>query len=189
MQDFCISARVEDLRTASQNVYNACLTYVCKSLMIPNSALYFDRKTYRYNIPNVFLICQTYCYLCNTYEKEISIIGFSNLTSINRDTIFEWNNNPSNYIYIDLFGNEITISNSDIYKMLNQGREESLSNMLISGKRNPVGILGALNHRFGWNTQNQVLEVRQTALVERSALGISAKPTENDDIKPPTTDQ
>jgi hypothetical protein len=42
-------------------------------------------------------------------------------------------------------------SSYDIYKKLNQSREESLSNKLVTGKQNPVGILGVLNRHYSWN--------------------------------------
>ena len=38
-----------------------------------------------------------------------------------------------------------------MYQKLRANNEESLSGLLISGKRNPVAILGALNRRHGWN--------------------------------------
>ena len=30
-------------------------------------------------------------------------------------------------------------------------RDERLSNKLVTGKQNPVGVLGVLNHHYGWN--------------------------------------
>ena len=38
-----------------------------------------------------------------------------------------------------------------MYKKLSQFREESLSNKLVTGKQNPVGILGVLNRHYQWN--------------------------------------
>ena len=79
------------------------------------------------------------------YSKEISIIGFSNLTGIDPDTFYNWGNK-------ECMVNEKAF---EIYKKLKRTHEESLGNMLASGK-NPVGILGILNHRFGWNTANTI---------------------------------
>lgn len=190
IEPFCLKYQIEDIRAASQSIWNGFLTYVCNTLVKPNKALIYNYNLSRYKIDMIYPLCEFYITLCELYEKEVSIVGFSKLTGINTDTINEWGTNNYLYSYIDSITHEtITINSAVIYKNLHNAREESLSNMLISGKRNPVGILGALNHRFGWNTQNQVLEVRQTALIERSALGISAKPTETDDIKPPSTDQ
>ena len=49
--------------------------------------------------------------------------------------------------------------------------EGSLSDILTSGKRNPVAILGALNHRHGWNMPG----VRDQA-PRRQALPAAALP-------------
>lgn len=75
------------------------------------------------------------------YDKEISITGFSYLTGINQDTIHDWGNNI----------NKLSSSSCEIYKKLHKGREESLSNKLVTGKQNPVGILGVLNRHYQWN--------------------------------------
>jgi hypothetical protein len=75
------------------------------------------------------------------YNKEVSIIGFSNLTGIDTDTINDWGNNS----------NKLSTSCSVIYKKLSKMREESLSNKLADGKQNPVGILAILNRHYQWN--------------------------------------
>ena len=40
---------------------------------------------------------------------------------------------------------------SEIFKKLNSERERTLSDRLASGKVNPVGVLGCLNHWHGWS--------------------------------------
>ena len=37
-----------------------------------------------------------------------------------------------------------------IYKKLSQFREESLSNKLVTGNKNPVGVIAVLNRQYGW---------------------------------------
>jgi hypothetical protein len=53
-----------------------------------------------------------------------------------------------------------------IYKILAQMREESLSDKLVSGKATPVGILGILNHHYGWSqpgvSREEVKERKRT---------------------------
>ena len=68
-------------------------------------------------------------------------MGFGKLTGISQDTLYRWGAETS----------RPSSSGSEIFKKLTTEREESLSNMLISGKRNPVGLLGALNRHYGWN--------------------------------------
>lgn len=60
---------------------------------------------------------------------------FGKLTGITQDTLYQWGAETS----------RPSSTASEIFKKLRCEREESLSNILISGKRNPVGLLGALN--------------------------------------------
>ena len=78
--------------------------------------------------------------MCYEYSKEVSILGFSKLTGITKETIYTWLN-----------GAELSRGTSAIAKKLNTEREESLSNKLVSSKGNPVGVLGILNRHYGWN--------------------------------------
>ena len=79
--------------------------------------------------------------MCMRYDKEVSIIGFSTLTGIDESIIYDWGNGES--------GKLSTLS-SKIYKKLNQFREESLSNKLVTGNKNPVGVIAVLNRQYGW---------------------------------------
>ena len=74
------------------------------------------------------------------YDKEISINGFTFLTGISQDCIYAWGNNSR----------ELSTSGNEIYKKLNQYREESLSNKLVTGNKNPVGVIAVLNRQYGW---------------------------------------
>ena len=78
--------------------------------------------------------------MCYEYSKEVSVLGFSKMTGIVLDTLYQWVNNPDS-----------ERGSSEIVKNLQVEREESLSNKLASGKGNPVGILGILNRHYGWN--------------------------------------
>ena len=46
--------------------------------------------------------------------------------------------------------NKLSSGGFEIYKKLNQEREESLSNKLADGKQNPVGVIAILNRQYGW---------------------------------------
>ena len=75
------------------------------------------------------------------YDKEVSAIGFSLLTGIDRYTIATWRDE----------GTKSSPLSSDIGKKISDFREESLSAKLATAKRNPVGILAILNRHYGWN--------------------------------------
>lgn len=142
LDNFCDDFQIEDMSKESQNKWNAALLYIYKYVFKDKNILIKPHTVSNsYDIPLVNIICDIYINYCYLYDKEISILGFSKLTGINQDTIYSWGNNEY-----------MSSSNaSEIYKKLNKEREESLSNILISGKRNPVGILGALNRHYQWN--------------------------------------
>lgn len=143
---------IEDLRAVPQSVWNGCLTYIQRNVFKANPGILKSHKlinnnnaimrsTYNaYNYPLVINVLDYYIYLCQLYNKEISIMGFSNLTGINTEVINNW-------------GNEVNKSSQEssvIYKKLVEFREESLSNKLADGKQNPVGVIAMLNRHYGW---------------------------------------
>ena len=142
LAEFCENMQIDDMTKETQNRWNAALLYINKYVFKGKGLLYTnDRLCNRYDIDKVNALCDIYINLCYMYDKEVSIMGFSKLSGIDTDTINSW-------------GNEEYMASSNasvIYKKLTKEREESLSGMLISGKRNPVGILGALNRHYQWN--------------------------------------
>ena len=168
MKLYCEENGVQNMRQESQSVWNSCLRYIYKHVFYKTDLL--KSKTIRhiennsipstfnaYNIDTVLYVLDIYIYdLCFKYDKEISLIGFSTLTGINIDTLIEW-------------GRDASSSSSVIYQKLHSFREESLSNKLATGNKNPVGILAILNRHYSWNLpgvsretdKKQVLSVDQ----------------------------
>lgn len=167
---FCEQQNIKDLKAESQSVWNAALIYIKRNVFKDRSKLK-DKSNIninnnnivsnfnRYNYILVNNICDYYIYLCLMYDKEVSQLGFSNLTGISLESLNEWGNNV----------NKLSKVSSEIYKKLNYFREESLSNKLATGNKNPVGILAILNRHYQWNlpgvsrenNKQQVLSVEQ----------------------------
>lgn len=146
ISQYCIDHNLDkkDLYTMDQSRWNSVLMYIYQYAFKPVDT---DKRQYNehsnINYSDVELlqsICNIYINLCYEYSKEISILGFSKLTGINPDTIYTWGKDAG-----------LSRGTSEIYKNLNREREESLSVRLVSGKGNPVGILGILNRHYGWN--------------------------------------
>lgn len=76
--------------------------------------------------------------MCMKYDKEVSILGFSSLTGIPDSTIYDWGKNT------------LSSTASEILEKLRKYQEESLSNKLVTGAKNPVGVIAILNRRYGW---------------------------------------
>lgn len=146
ISQYCIDHNLDhkDLYTMDQSRWNSVLMYIYQYAFKPTDT---DKRQYNehsnINYSDIDLlksVCNIYINLCYEYSKEISILGFSKLTGINPDTIYTWGKEDG-----------LSRGTSEIYKNLNREREESLSVRLVSGKGNPVGILGILNRHYGWN--------------------------------------
>ena len=149
LDQYCIEHGIKnnDLYKIDQSRWNSVLLYIYKHVFKPTPN---NNPNYRYNgksnidYSNKELldnVCDIYINMCYEYSKEVSIMGFSKLTGITVETLYEWLRN----------GGEVERGSSEVAKKLNAEREESLSVRLVSGKGNPVGILGILNRHYGWN--------------------------------------
>ena len=149
---FCEENGIEDMKKESQSVWNGALRYIRRHVFNNKDVLKSkdNINIYNNNIPSTFNaynydtvnnICDIPIDLCFINDKEVSIIGFSNLTGIDTELIYNWGNENT----------KLSTTSFKIYKKLSQFREESLSNKLVTGKQNPVGILGVLNRHYQWN--------------------------------------
>lgn len=189
---FCEKQEIKDLRAMPQSVWNGCLMFIRKNVFPKDSNRLKDHNIYnidnntihsnfnRYNYSLVNDVLDIYIYLCTVYDKEISIIGFSNLTGIDTDVIYTWHNER-----------EPGSLSNEIYKKLNRLREESLSNKLATGNKNPVGILAILNRHYAWNlpgvsretdSSRRALSVDQLPKLGQIAQKPQTKQIENQDI-------
>ena len=149
---FCEENNIEDLKKESQSVWNSCLYYIYKHVFkntnilkdntlmdIPNNNI--KSSCNRYNIDMCMKVLDIYIYdMCMKYDKEVSLIGYSTLTGINRQTVYDWSNG--------VHGS--SAEGIDVFQKLKAFREESLSNKLVTGAKNPVGVIAVLNRQFGW---------------------------------------
>lgn len=148
---FCEENGIEDMAAESQSRWNGALRYIRKhvfankdvlksksNINIYNNVIPSNFNAYNYDVVND--ICDIYIDMCFNNDKEISVIGFSNLTGITNEVISLWGNNEQ----------RLSATSFEIYKKLKTFREESLSNKLATGKQNPVGVIAILNRQYGW---------------------------------------
>lgn len=172
---FCEEKKIKDLRKESQAVWNACLIYVQKNvfsdrkklksttLIDSNSgAIKTNYNAYDYELLND--ICDIYIYMCMLYEKEVSVVGYSLLTGITQDMLYKWYDGVIKSSKVS----------QEIPKKLIRFREESLSDKLVTGARNPVGVIAVLNRQFGWQspyTSDSNRQVQPLSVNELPKLG------------------
>lgn len=157
LEEFCEKNNIDDMKKEPQNVWNAALMYIRRNVFNTPGMLkdktpldgYHNDNYYlnnsncnRYDMKIIHDVCDYYIYLCMLYAKEISTIGFCNLTGITIQTIYNWGHE----------GGDSSTARFELCKKLKDFNEESLSNILISGTRQPVGVIAALNRRHGWNS-------------------------------------
>ena len=188
---FCEEQNIKDMKKEPQSVWNGALMYIKRHVFnvpgilkmskplegyINNNKGINKSNCNSYDIELVNGVCDYYIYLCNLYDKEISIIGFSNLTGIDTDSINNWGNET----------NALSTAGLVVYKKLHQGREESLSNKLVTGKQNPVGVLGVLNRHYGWNApgiRNDNNKIPARSAAELPQLDTTKDETQYIDVK------
>lgn len=161
VSDFCEEYNIPDLKTETQNVFNGCLRYVYKRVFKPHGKYSVDNRynsVLNYNDIDLFYgVLYHYIYLCDIYGKAVNVMSFSAMTGIHKSVIYDWYNGlvrESNPKY------------ADVFKILDSERERSLSDLLVSGKRQPIGVLAVLNHEKGWNLPGSTREVKHVASVE-----------------------
>lgn len=184
---FCEENGIDDMKKESQSVWNGALRYIRRHVFNNKDVLKSkdNINIYNNNIPSTFnaynydtvnSVCDIYIDLCFINDKEVSIIGFSNLTGIDNETINVWGNND----------NKLSSLSFGIYKKLSQFREESLSNKLVTGNKNPVGVIAVLNRQYGWAspyTSDSNRQKRSLTAAELPKLGTNNQQKSLQDTK------
>ena len=154
LNEFKENQEIEDFKQVGQSVWNGALRYVYNNVFknnkqslkqhnnIVNNNNIMDSTYNMYNYDLLDNILDIYIYYCQINNKEISIIGYSILTGIDQENIYNWANDDK----------KLSSKGFKIYKKLSQMREESLSNKLADGKQNPVGVIAMLNRHYGWSS-------------------------------------
>lgn len=161
---FCEEHNIGDMTKEPQSRWNAALMYINKHVFGDKSTLKLNKNInkantncimnsnfYMYDLDKLDYILYIYYYLCSVYDKECSIMGYSLLTGINYDTLMDWGADER----------KLSTKSFDIVQKLRIFREESLSNKLATGNKNPVGILAILNRHYSWNLPGVSRETNQ----------------------------
>ena len=173
---------IEDMEKESQNKWSAAMRYVGQHVFkgtqklkeapaIVHEGFPGLANNNAYDLDKVNALTDYYINLCYEYDKEVSMNGFSFISCIPLDVLTVWSG-----VYTDGYQKNIRKTGekgASIIRKVRANNEESLSGMLISGgKRSPVGILGALNRKHGWN-MGQPIEIQRNGLPNRTAADIA----------------
>lgn len=126
----------------------------CNKLLKLNNAQYneYDRVKVYYVYEHI------YKRLCNSHCQEITLKGFTDMTGIHRQCIYNWSND-NKYIYdggnVELNNNglsdKLSTPTFDIHEKIMKDNEESLFALMKDRRYNPMKLLPKLNKVHGWN--------------------------------------
>ena len=146
---YCEECNISDLTKESQNRFSGLLGYLQRKVFSKYD-FYCDNNKSCIDYNKLFPVLDFYTALCDKYDKMISTYGFSRMIGIDESTL-----------YITNYRNGASALGVKILKRLNAERERTLSERLASGKVNPVGVLGCLNHWHGWSGVGNMTENRE----------------------------
>lgn len=163
------------------NIFNGMIKYIYIN--------YFKNKTIDYDdIEYIDSVWDIYTLLCYKYNKGPTIIEFSMLININRDTFNTWKNGTTRqYIYYDLNGDRIKDINAYRGKYNNAEYRRELStrhsdtvkkwlaeceNWLYRGatEQNKIGCIFALKANYGYVETAPVPTVNTTQALSAAEL-------------------
>lgn len=147
---FCEENNIQDICSISQNRFNALLYYLYLKVFKDIDLRTKDRVSNKYDLDKIECLCDFFIYMCDKYDKIASVQAFCRLTGVNQSLLYDW-----------AVGGWASAQASRVCKKLNAERERTLSDRLASGKSNPVGVLGCLNHWHGWSGVGNMAEDRE----------------------------
>lgn len=176
LKDYCEKYNF-DLKKETQNIFHGCMKYIyIHTFLIDNSTLKIKpiypvsnsinnlKTSYgAYDINKLYELLLWYEFTADTYDKAITLAGYSKLSGVGRSTIYGWRETET-YNDDRYTGKAATSSRSDFVKKLRELEEDSLTAIGITGKRNVVGTLEALNYSYGHNMPGVSREVGHNAL-------------------------
>lgn len=175
LEQYCIDYDIKDMSKAAQMKWTGALLYIYDHVFKPDdNTVRYNNKTSILNYKDVEQltdIANIYMRLCYINEKEISIDGFSKLTGISKQTLYNWENKEYRYNkYIDIntgkeikdiaewklnnrgeYKTEPSTTHLDFIQKLREEEEESTYQRASDVKGNQTIFLAKLNKRNGWN--------------------------------------
>lgn len=172
ISNFCDEMGIENLTTATQNQFTAALKVIGRKLFKNSTdirtTVYTDAikdnftDTYgsdTYDPDKMAILLDLFVFLCDSYDKAVSVRGFCNLSGMSVTEYYRW-----------LEGSGASKNHWNFAKNIKDLRHDSLTDILTTAKRNPVGILGILNHEYGWNMPGVTRENKRVVALEADQL-------------------
>lgn len=126
----------------------------CKRILKKDNPRYND-----YDVQKVeYVYNNIYKRLCNRHCQEVSIKGFTDMTGIGKQTLYDWENGA------------LSSQRSDLHKNIMEDNEESLFALMRDRRYNPMKLLPKLNKVHNWNMPGVSREGSQRAIKSADQL-------------------
>lgn len=194
LDEFCTAHGVADPYDMRPQQWTAALLYVHRHTYgVDNSAIRpRGVPGYAYDLQAVNALLDKYIYLCMEHNQRVSINGFSCLSGISVQTIYDWSTGTrQGYIYYstkdgsritagsvmllkpDEYYKKPTTQGIEIYKKLVTFEGQSLEDSLTDRKKNPMHTLPLFNaFQARHATKQETRRIDSTGIAE--SLGITA---------------
>lgn len=153
-----------------QTRWTACMMHCARTVFHDRKALKSSERYSKYTYPSgskalftndgaydidiVNNIADIYINYCVMYDKAVNANGFTKLLGIDDVVFYRWLNGDDG-------GDDVARKRKSVAQKIIAENEKSLSEILTTGKRNPVAVLGVLNHYHGWNMPHVSREIAQ----------------------------
>lgn len=148
---------IDDPVKLTQGQFNAGLMYIQDRFIQPLCLLKPQDNNnggYVYNHDSLVILLQLvniYINTCMLYDKHVCFIGFSLFSGVSTDTFDLWANDR-----------KASREHIEIIKKIREFDEESLQDILVTGRRNPVGVVAVLNNKHGWSDHRITHQTERT---------------------------
>lgn len=160
IKNYCINNDLDE-KNIHPTLWNDILDEINTRIIKPNNRL-LKTETNRYNQydkDRVYILYESiYKKICNKYIQEISLQGFVDMSGIEKQSIYNWANEPS-------------LKSFDLHQKIMQDNEQSLTALMIGDKGIPTKYLAKLNRYHDWNMPGVTREVSR-----KQSLGAAELP-------------
>lgn len=148
--NYCLDAGIDESNIPPV-VWLDIINTIHDTVIKPNVRdLLYDGDYREYSDVKVLSAYSIYKHICLGHNQVLNIKGFLDFTGINKQTLYNWNNN-SNYFEGKGSSNILNSQKIDFAKVIMSDNEQSLEAMLQDRKTNPMKVLPSLNHWHSWN--------------------------------------
>ena len=139
---------------------NIVLFAPCNRVLKKDNPLYND-----YDISKVeYVYNNIYKRLCNSHCQEVTLKGFTDMTGIGKQTLYDW------------ASGSLSSQRSDLHEKIMRDNEESLFNLMKDRRYNPMKILPKLNKVHHWNMPGVKVEKPAEALGADALIQLGQQP-------------